>query len=383
MGHLVAMLLGMMGGGLVFLLLDQLLSAHGGYLRKGAYVLAQHTKNKHQQQVELIQSIGSSSFFNSMSPALMQDLIKLLHPKFLVEGETLFNIGDASNELYIVRNGSLRLSHSDGTGHGADRGDLVGEVSFLGHQAHSTIAVAEHGPAELLVLHKSQYEVFARNHPEFAASVRELASQRISENRRQVDEATHAKQEWADLAIQALRSNGTALPTATDLSNMKEEHNNAGMAIWLGNLLDVIPESFVIGTVMLSIVAAKTAAGVPLTFMEVMPLTLVGALFLANFPEALSASVNMKHQGFTTFKIIMLWSVLTVICALGAAFGAYVGESIPHSAMIVVEGIAAGAMLTMIGSAMLPEAAHLSTPNMAGFSTLVGFVCAVGFKLLE
>jgi len=275
------------------------------------------------------------------------------------------------------------LSHSDGTGHAADRGDLVGEVSFLGHQAHSTIAVAEHGPAELLVLHKSQYEAFARNHPEFAASVRELASQRISENRRQVDEATHAKQEWADLAIQALRSNGSTLPTPTDLSSMKDEHNNAGMAIWLGNLLDVIPESFVIGTVMLSIVAAKTAAGVPLTFMEVMPLTLVGALFLANFPEALSASVNMKHQGFTTFKIIMLWSVLTVICALGAAFGAYVGESIPHSAMIVVEGIAAGAMLTMIGSAMLPEAAHLSTPNMAGFSTLVGFVCAVGFKLLE
>lgn len=382
-GHLVAMLLGLIGGGLTFLLLDQLLSAHGGYLRKGAYVIAQHTKNKHKQQSELIQSIGSSSFFNSMSPALMQELIKLLHPKFLVEGETLFNIGDASNELYIVRNGTVRLSHGDGTGHGSERGDLIGEVSFLAQHAHSTTAVAEHGPAELLVLHKSQYDEFVRAHPEFADSVRELASQRISENQRQVDEATHAKQEWADLAIQALRSNGNAIPTSTDLTSMKEEHNNAGMAIWLGNLLDIIPESFVIGTVMLSLVAAKTAAGVPLSFFEVMPLTLVGALFLSNFPEALSASVNMKSQGFSTFKIISLWMVLTIICAVGAAFGAYVGESIPHSAMIVVEGIAAGAMLTMIGSAMLPEAAHLSTPNMAGFSTLIGFVCAVGFKLLE
>jgi ZIP family zinc transporter len=114
-----------------------------------------------------------------------------------------------------------------------------------------------------------------------------------------------------------------------------------------------------------------------------MPLTLVGALFLSNFPEALSASVNMKQQGFSTTKIILLWATLTVICAVGAAFGAYVGESIPHAAMIVVEGIAAGAMLTMIGSAMLPEAAHLSSPNMAGFSTLVGFVAAVGFKLFE
>jgi ZIP family zinc transporter len=185
------------------------------------------------------------------------------------------------------------------------------------------------------------------------------------------------------LGDQRVTQRGNEIPTASDLTSMKEEHNNAGMAIWLGNLLDVIPESFVIGTVMLSIVAAKVATGAPVTFFEVMPLTLVGALFLANFPEALSASVNMKQQGFSTFKIITLWTVLTVICAVGAAFGAYVGESIPHSAMIVVEGIAAGAMLTMIGSAMLPEAAHLSSPNMAGFSTLIGFVAAVGFKLFE
>ena len=233
------------------------------------------------------------------------------------------------------------------------------------------------------MLHKSQYDVFSRSHPEFVTSVRELAAQRILENKRHIDQAAVAKQAWANLAIDAIRTGGSEVPSASDLNQMKEEHNNAGMAIWLGNLLDVIPESFVIGTVMLSIVAAKVAAGVPVTFFEVMPLTLVGALFLANFPEALSASVNMKAQGFSTFKIIMLWSVLTVICAVGAAFGAYVGESIPHSAMIVVEGIAAGAMLTMIGSAMLPEAAHLSTPNMAGFSTLIGFVAAVGFKLFE
>jgi CRP-like cAMP-binding protein len=364
-------------------MLDQLLSAHGGYLRKGAYVIAQHARNKTKRQADLMQSIGNSSFFCSMSQEMMHDLVKLLHPKFLVQDEALFSRGDASSELYIVRSGSITLTHSDGSSHTAERGDLLGEVSFLAHQAHSTTATAEHGPAELLVLHKTQYDEFSRSHPEFVASVRELAAQRMLENKRHLDQDAVAKQAWANLAIDAIRSGGSEVPTATDLNNMKEEHNNAGMAIWLGNLLDVIPESFVIGAVMLSIVAAKTTAGVTLGFWDVMPLTLVGALFLANFPEALSASVNMKSQGFSTAKIIFLWSVLTVICAAGAAFGAYVGESIPHSAMVVVEGIAAGAMLTMIGSAMLPEAAHLSTPNMAGFSTLVGFVSAVGFKLFE
>ncbi|MEI6662136.1 MAG: cyclic nucleotide-binding domain-containing protein [Comamonadaceae bacterium] len=381
--HFVTLLFSLIGGGLIFIFLDQMLSSHGGYLRKSAYLISQHSKNKHKQHTELMQSIGNSSFFSSMEPDLMQELVRMLNPKFLLEGEALFTIGDASSELYIVRSGSLTLTHSDGSERIAERGDLIGEVSFLAHHPHSTTAVSEHGGAELLVLHKAQYESFAKQHPEFAETVRELASERILENKRHLDQAAVEKQEWADMAITALRSGSNDIPSASDLSTMKEEHSNAGMAIWLGNLLDVIPESFVIGTVMLSLVAAKTTAGVPLTFFDVMPLTLVGALFLSNFPEALSASVNMKQQGFSTTKIILLWMTLTVICALGAAFGAYVGESIPHSAMIVVEGIAAGAMLTMIGSAMLPEAAHLSTPNMAGFSTLIGFVAAVGFKLFE
>jgi len=370
--HVMTLLIAMIGGGAIFIMLDQLLSGHGGYLRKGAYVIAQHAKNKSKRQAELMQSIGNSSFFSSMTPDLMQDLLKLLHPKFIVQGESLFAAGDESHELYIVRSGSLTLTHTDGNARLAERGDLIGEVSFLAHQAHGTTAVAQNGPAELLVLHKAQYEQFTKLHPEFAATVRQLASERILENKRHLDQSAIAKQQWADLAIDALRSGGTEVPSAVDLNNMKEEHSNAGMAIWLGNLLDVIPESFVIGTVMLSLVAAKSVTGAELHFFDVVPLTLVGALFLSNFPEALSAS-----------KILGLWMTLTVICAVGAAFGAYVGESIPHAAMIAVEGIAAGAMLTMIGSAMLPEAAHLSSPNMAGFSTLLGFVSAVGFKLFE
>ena len=381
--HFITLLVSLIGGGIIFIVLDQLLSSHGGYLRKGAYVIAQHAKNKNKRRSELMQSIGNSSFFSSMSPELMNELLKMLHPKFIVQGETLFNVGDDSNELYIIRTGSLTLTHSDGGSRTAERGDLLGEVSFLARQAHTTSAVAEHGPAELLVLHKAQYEQFAKLHPEFAVTVRDLATERILENQRHLDLAAVAKQKWANLAIDALRTGGTEIPSASDLNNMKEEHSNAGMAIWLGNLLDVIPESFVIGTVMLSLVTTKAATGLPLSFFDVMPLTLVGALFLSNFPEALSASVNMKQQGFSNSKIILLWATLTVICAVGAAFGAYVGESIPHAAMVVVEGIAAGAMLTMIGSAMLPEAAHLSTPNMAGFSTLIGFVTAVGFKLIE
>ena len=121
------------------------------------------------------------------------------------------------------------LTPSSSAGTPSRRLRTCGRTASPPPQPHT--AVAEHGPAELLVLHKSQYESFCRDHPAFATAVRELAGQRIQENQRQVDEATLAKQEWATLAISALRSSGNEIPTASDLSSMKEEHNNAGMAI--------------------------------------------------------------------------------------------------------------------------------------------------------
>ncbi len=51
--------------------------------------------------------------------------------------------------------------------------------------------------------------------------------------------------------------------------------------------------------------------------------------------------------------------------------------------VVFAEGLAAGAMLTMIAAAMIPEAVHLGNANAVGLSTLVGFLAAISFKLLE
>jgi hypothetical protein len=47
------------------------------------------------------------------------------------------------------------------------------------------------------------------------------------------------------------------------------------------------------------------------------------------------------------------------------------------------EGLAAGAMLTMIAAAMIPYAVHMGKANAVGLSTLAGFLAAISFKLLE
>jgi hypothetical protein len=48
-----------------------------------------------------------------------------------------------------------------------------------------------------------------------------------------------------------------------------------------------------------------------------------------------------------------------------------------------LEGLAAGAMLTMIAAAMIPEAVVMGSGTTTGLSVLAGFLAAVMFKLLE
>jgi len=78
-----------------------------------------------------------------------------------------------------------------------------------------------------------------------------------------------------------------------------------------------------------------------------------------------------------------MWFSLLVIISVGSGAGFLVAESMSHTWMAVIEGIAAGAMLTMIAAAMIPEAVLMGSGNTVGLSTLAGFLGAILFKLLE
>ncbi len=163
----------------------------------------------------------------------------------------------------------------------------------------------------------------------------------------------------------------------------KEEHKGAPLAIWLGILIDGIPESFVIGAGLLILLQSKLATLDAVSFSSVVPYTLIAGLFLSNFPEALASSSNMRLLGWSKQRIFLLWFSLMVITALGAGGGFLLADSLSHAWLVFAEGLAAGAMLTMIAAAMIPEAVHMGKPNTVGLSTLAGFIAAISFKLLE
>jgi len=91
----------------------------------------------------------------------------------------------------------------------------------------------------------------------------------------------------------------------------------------------------------------------------------------------------MKEHGWRPQKIVWMWIVLMIVTAFGAGVGYLIGEVVPHVLLISIEGMAAGAMLTMLASTMIPEAVHLGGWSIVGMSTLIGFLSAISFKLFE
>ena len=173
------------------------------------------------------------------------------------------------------------------------------------------------------------------------------------------------------------------MPTAEDFAEESGKHGGASTAIWLGLLIDTIPESFVIGMSTLVIIGTRMAHGAEPSFMDAVPFTLFVGLCIANLPEAMASAVGMSHQGMPWQKIMMMWSSLAAVAMVGAGLGYVFGDELPRLLATVVEGVAAGAMLTMIASAMLPEAVELSGSERVALGTLCGFVIATMCKLAE
>jgi zinc transporter ZupT len=189
-----------------------------------------------------------------------------------------------------------------------------------------------------------------------------LAAHHRGENNRDIQR--HQSESWLAAASHNLESE-LGKPTEAEIvsaaSAQKGGGSNVALAIWLGILLDGIPESLVIG-------GSMEGASISIA--------LIGGLFIANFPESMSSASVMKKQGSSTFIIMAMWVSLMVMTAVGAALGHLFIADAPHHLRALLEGMAAGAMLAMIAQTMLPEAFEHGG-WLTGLMTVVGFLAAI------
>jgi zinc transporter ZupT len=377
----LALLIGAFLGGILFVLLDQLINAHGGFLRKTATSIAYFRTVERERQKKLVEKLSQWPLFQTLPSHHVNALASMVRPISFNDGEIIAKQGEDGDALVFVIKGKVDVVR-DGTSVGEfDPGNVIGMIPILTRTPNPGTAKAK-GPVIALALKKEHLDRLRNISPAFDQACRDLTRERLKQLERIVTARHEQAVQWAKQATQALKT-GTQIPNADQLQRAREEHGGAPLAIWLGILIDGIPESFVIGSGLLVLLQAQVERIGALRFPDVIPFTLIAGLFLSNFPEALASSANMRLQGWSRRNIFLMWFSLMVITAMGAGLGYLLASGLNPIWLIFAEGLAAGAMLTMIAAAMIPEAVHMGNASAVGLSTLAGFLAAISFKLLE
>ena len=139
-----------------------------------------------------------------------------------------------------------------------------------------------------------------------------------------------------------------------------QQQSGSATAIAIGALMDGIPESAAIGVSLIG--GGKIGAA------------LVAAVFLSNVPEGLSSAAGAKRAGRSTTRILALWGAVALASAVAALLGYLFLAGASGNTIAAIQAFAAGAILTMLASTMMPEA-------YGEGGAVVGVVTSVGFLL--
>lgn len=377
-----AMIIGCVAGGLLYVLLDRIVNKKGGFLRRTSTMLSYYKKLKNAEQEQILEQISHHELFQHLPSEYIETMMGFLEPVEFADGEVIVREGEPATKAYMITEGTVlaTLKGAKLTEFEANQSvlNLVPLLKNLNNIGTGTAS----GEVKAVQITREGFDSLRSLSKEFDDACWNLAEERVEKFGKILTERSQKMREWAEDAKNALVAD-MEMPDIPDMQKMKEEHHGSPLAIWLGILLDGIPESMVIGAGMLGMLSVKLSMQSEVVFMDVVPFTLIAGLFLSNFPEALSSSANMLAQGWTRRRIFLMWFSLMVITGIGAGVGYLAAGAIDHTWMVLLEGLAAGAMLTMIAAAMIPEAVLLGSGNLVGLSTLAGFLSAILFKLLE
>lgn len=319
---------------------------------------------------QLANQISRLPIFQGLPSQEMQEIAGRILCKHYQRGNTFFHQHEPAERLFIIEHGEVALiDPQNSLRKPVTVGDhqVFGGMSFLTGTRHTVSAVAT-ADTTVWVLRREDFEALLRVAPEFDRHIKDfLQQQEITvylQQKQHFDPDRAAR--WTRKAVKSIDA-GKLIPSAGNMAEEVKQHHGAPMAIWLGIMLDGIPESLVIGA---SLIHTHIS------------LSLLAGLFLSNYPEALSSSVGMRQQGMSFNWVLFMWTSLMVITGVGAALGNIFFEEAQPFVFSLVQGVAAGAMLTMIAETMLPEA-YLKGGSIIGLATLLGFLAAIFFKTLE
>ena len=141
----------------------------------------------------------------------------------------------------------------------------------------------------------------------------------------------------------------------------------SGAAMFLGALLDGLPEAFILGT--------------GLALGGTISVAFITAVFVSNIPQGVAGTASLEAAGYSGRHVFWMCTAPTVACAGVGALGFLLAEAL-HTEGLYAQAFAAGAVLTMLANSMMPEAFEHGGRTV-GLVTVLGFLVAGALSLVQ
>ncbi|SET93877.1 zinc transporter, ZIP family [Salinibacillus kushneri] len=141
---------------------------------------------------------------------------------------------------------------------------------------------------------------------------------------------------------------------------------HSGLAIFIGTMIDSLPEAVVIG---ISMIDTKVS------------MVLVIAIFVSNLPEGLSSTIGLKQDQYTKGKILLLWTTVFIVTGICSLAGYVLLDDVSGHVIAIINTFAAGGIVAMVSSTMMPEA-YEDGGAVVGMITAVGLILSLVLSVM-
>lgn len=145
-------------------------------------------------------------------------------------------------------------------------------------------------------------------------------------------------------------------------TNKRTNNNHSGLSIFIGTIIDAIPESVIIGV---SLLEQGTVSYL-----------MVVAVFISNFPEGLSSTVGLKRDGYSKKTLVLMWMVVVILASLSSLLGYSLLREASTTILSFISAFAAGGIMAMVASTMMPEAFE-EGGAIVGLIASLGLLCSL------
>ncbi|MBI4765812.1 MAG: cyclic nucleotide-binding domain-containing protein [Deltaproteobacteria bacterium] len=358
-GGFPAVTAGVVLGGVTFVFLNNLLNGQGAFLRKPATIIRYLIVFKRKRIRTMVLQLSHIKVLRALNPDEIRGLIPLIRLRHFEAGSVVFNQGDIGDSLYLIDDGEVEVLRD---GRPIDRmgaGDSFGEVALLtGEPRNATLRCISTVRAWQIM--KDDFDWIVKKTPLLYDSLKKLSVERTPA-------ADKGSKAWSESVVKDIGALSMGVSDRDVQEATRVQGGGAAFAIWLGMLLDGIPEGAVVGASMVNTTVS---------------IALMVGIFIANFPEAISSAVGLRSQQVKIRTIMWMWGSITLVGGLCSLLGYTLLLNASPVAFAIFEGFGAGVMLVVIAETMLPEAYQMGG-SIVGISTLLGFLSGLLLNLMS